>query len=153
MIKKLFSMISTSQVVEEAEKEFEDLHMACAFLFLEIAHLDGDLGEDESIKIRDLLTRKFSLAPDVSDRLYTEAQNRHRDMVEIHGFTHEIKSSFEEEERVELVEMLWEVAYTDGKLHDYEANLMRRLGGLLHVTDRQIGDARKRVLEKADNSV
>ena len=44
--------------------------------------------------------------------------------------------------------MLWEVAYADGVLHDYEANLMRRVGGLIYVTDRDRGDARRRVLER-----
>jgi uncharacterized tellurite resistance protein B-like protein len=40
--------------------------------------------------------------------------------------------------------MLWQVAYADGVLHDYEANLMRRLAGLLYVSDQESGEARKR---------
>ena len=44
--------------------------------------------------------------------------------------------------------MLWEVAYADGALHDYESNLMRRLAGLLHVSDRDSGEARKRAIER-----
>ena len=46
------------------------------------------------------------------------------------------------------MEMLWEVAYADGTLHDYEANLLRRLTALIHVTDRESGQARKRALAK-----
>jgi uncharacterized tellurite resistance protein B-like protein len=49
---------------------------------------------------------------------------------------------------VDLIEMVWEVAYADGELHDYEANLLRRLGGLLYVSDRERGEARKRVLAR-----
>ena len=44
--------------------------------------------------------------------------------------------------------MLWEVAYADGELHDYEANLMRRVTGLLFVSDQESGEARKRALER-----
>ena len=52
---------------------------------------------------------------------------------------------FEPEERIALIEMLWEVAYADGELHDYEASLIRRITGLLYVSDRDSGEARKRV--------
>jgi len=48
--------------------------------------------------------------------------------------------------------MLWEVVYADGELHHYEANLMRRLAGLLQVSDREVGAARKRARERLDNS-
>ena len=46
--------------------------------------------------------------------------------------------------------MMWEVAYADGVLHDFESNLIRRATGLLHVSDQESGDARKRVLERLD---
>jgi uncharacterized tellurite resistance protein B-like protein len=46
------------------------------------------------------------------------------------------------------MEMLWEIVYSDGELHDFEATLMRRLAGLLYVDDRESGSARKRALEK-----
>jgi uncharacterized tellurite resistance protein B-like protein len=44
--------------------------------------------------------------------------------------------------------MLWEVAYADGQLHDYEASLLRRIAGLIYVGDRESGEARKRVLAR-----
>jgi uncharacterized tellurite resistance protein B-like protein len=59
-----------------------------------------------------------------------------------------IKDSFDQEERVELMEMLWEVVYADGALHHLEANLMRRIAGLIFVPDRESGEARKRALSK-----
>jgi len=46
------------------------------------------------------------------------------------------------------VEMLWEVVYADGVLHDYEANLLRRIGGLIYVSDMDRGNARKRVMTR-----
>lgn len=62
----------------------------------------------------------------------------------MYGLTRDIKNSLDHPERVELMEMLWQVAYADGVLHDYEANLMRRLAGLLYVSDQESGEARKR---------
>ena len=59
-----------------------------------------------------------------------------------------IKDRFPHEERLELMEMLWEVAYADGVLHDFEASLMRRISGLIYVSDRDSGAARKRALAR-----
>jgi uncharacterized tellurite resistance protein B-like protein len=47
-----------------------------------------------------------------------------------------------------MIEMLWEVVYADGRLDDYEANLMRRIAGLIYVSDGESGSARKRVLDR-----
>jgi uncharacterized tellurite resistance protein B-like protein len=66
--------------------------------------------------------------------------------VEWQGFTRAIKDGFDHAERVQLIEMLWEVAYADGTLHGYEASLLRRITGLLYVSDRgERGGAQARV--------
>ena len=59
-----------------------------------------------------------------------------------------MRNHFSEEERVKMIEMLWEVVYADGDLDDFEANMMRSVTGLLYVSDRESGDARKRVLAR-----
>ena len=64
------------------------------------------------------------------------------------GFTRAIKDALPPEERIGVLEMLWEVVYADGRLHDYEASLLRRVAGLLYVSDRDSGEARLRVLAR-----
>ena len=49
-----------------------------------------------------------------------------------------------------MLQMLWEVAYADGELHDYEASLLRQVAGLLYVTDQESGTARKRARERLE---
>ena len=58
------------------------------------------------------------------------------------------RQSFSPAERIDLMEMLWEVVYADGRLDEYEANLLRRIAGLIHVGDGDSGAARKRVLAR-----
>ena len=70
--------------------------------------------------------------------------------VDMHGFISPLMKNFDHQKRVMLVEMLWDVVYADGVLHDYEANLMRRVAGLLHVSDQESGAARKRVLGRME---
>jgi uncharacterized tellurite resistance protein B-like protein len=92
--------------------------------------------------------QRFGLASEESGALLQAASEKVEQSVEVFGFTREIKNAFSPEERIEMMEMLWEVAYADGELHDLEANLMRRLAGLLHVSDRDSGSARKRALAR-----
>jgi uncharacterized tellurite resistance protein B-like protein len=59
-----------------------------------------------------------------------------------------LKDALDYEDRVDLMEMLWEVVYADGVLDDMEANMMRRVAGLLYVDDVDSGTARKRAMAK-----
>ena len=63
-------------------------------------------------------------------------------------FTRQISRRLNHEEKIGIVEMLWDVAYADGTLHPYEGNLLRRVAGLLYVTDQESGAARRRVVER-----
>jgi len=65
----------------------------------------------------------------------------------LYSATRTIRDGFGIEERIDVMQMLWQVAYADGVSHDYEANLVRRVAGLLYVQDQDNGRARKRALE------
>ena len=84
----------------------------------------------------------------VAAQLVARAERTATESVAWQGLTHTLKESLDEAERVEILEMLWEVAYADGVLHDYEASLLRRVAGLLYVSDRDNGEARLRVMAK-----
>jgi len=110
--------------------------------------MDADFGAEERARITELVERRFDLGEAEGAALMKAARDKVEQSVEVFGFTREIKNALPPEERIEVMEMLWEVAYADGELHDLEASLMRRLAGLLHVTDRDSGLARKRVLAR-----
>jgi uncharacterized tellurite resistance protein B-like protein len=124
---------------------FEDKQLAAAALMVEAARLDDSFDEIERERISTLLQAHFSLEAAEADDLLAAGQQASDDSVEWQGFTRSIKDGFDQSERLAMIEMLWEVAYADGKLHDYEASLIRRITGLLYVPDRESGEARKRV--------
>jgi uncharacterized tellurite resistance protein B-like protein len=126
--------------------------LAVAVLMVEAAQSDGSFDDIEATKTGSLLQKRFCLDAEDANDLLTRAKVRAEESVELFGFTRQIKDHFSEEERIELMEMLWELAYADGQLHDLEASLMRRLAGLLYVSDRDSGDARKRALRRLDQS-
>lgn len=132
---------------ETPEDEAHAKALAAATLFFEAAASDGTLAPKEVDRISHLLISRFGLSELAAQEMCRQAQNRQSTAIEISNFTRDAKNRFKPEERIELIEMLWEVAYADGVLEDFEANLMRRLGGLLYVDDRDSGKARKRAIE------
>lgn len=122
--------------------------VAVAVLMVEAARLDGHFETAERDRIQDLLARRFGLTPWVAAELVTRAERTATESVAWQGFTHTIKEAMDESERIGVLELLWEVAYADGALHDYEASLLRRAAGLLYVGDRANGEARLRVMAK-----
>jgi uncharacterized tellurite resistance protein B-like protein len=124
---------------------FEDRQIAAAALLVEAASMDSDFDAKERTRIGELIRARFDLDDDEARALIEEAEARAADSVQWQGFTRAVKQGFDHAERVALIEMLWEVAYADGELHDYEASLLRRVTGLLYVSDRESGEARNRV--------
>jgi len=126
----------------------EEHQIAAAVLLIEAARADAIDHDEEFRTITRLIREKFGLSDAETESLIEAASERQTRAVELHAFTHQIKTKFSEEERIHLIEMLWEVVYADGHLDDYEANLLRRIAGLIHVSDRERGNARRRVLDK-----
>ena len=123
-----------------------ELRLAAAALLVEAAKMDGVFDEAERTQITAILADRFEMAAgDIATLI--EAADAEADLAGgLYGFTKTVRDNFDHAERVWMIEMLWEVAYADGVLHDFESNMLRRAAGLLYVTDRESGAARKRVL-------
>lgn len=142
-IKLLFSDAAPPRSHDERE-----LHLAAGALLVEAATQDGRFDHREHAAISAVLQRKFDLSADEARDLIDAAEERVAESTQLYEFTRVIARNFSEEERIELVEMLCEVMYADGVLHEREAALFRRIGELIHVSDRDRGEARKRVLAR-----
>ena len=122
--------------------------LAAAALLVEAACMDGHFDGEERDAVCAALGAHFGLSESEADTLIEEAEAAHHEATDLHRFTRAINDRYDHADRLAVMEMLWEVVYADGRLHAYEANLIRRVGGLLHITDRERGEARKRVLAR-----
>ena len=122
----------------------DPLEVAAAALLVHAASVDASFDEIERRRILDILLRRFSLNPDEAETLLAAAEDKAAGAVQILGFTRAVKDRYSYERRVALVEMLWEVVLADGRVDAHEAQLMRRIGGLIYVSDRDGALARRR---------
>lgn len=122
-----------------------DPRLSVAVLLVEAARQDDVFEPRERLVIEQLLARKFDLSAEECLALVEAAERRVSEMVQIHGHTREVFETTTPGERIQLVEMLWEVAYADGVLDPEEDLLIRRIAGLIAVEDRERVLARQRV--------
>ncbi len=134
----------------ESRTAHDPCQLACAALLVESASADNDFNADERARIRELIEMRFELPADAAASLLAEAERMVGESAQILRFTRAVKDNLEYDERVALVEMLWDVVYTDGVADAHENQLMRRICGLIYVTDHDSGVARRRVLTRRE---
>lgn len=139
---------------EAALGSFDDQHrpdalqVAVAGLLVEVARMHDDFDPAERATIRRLLAARFGLDAADVDALIETADRRVQEAGDFWTFARVVKDRFDEAQRIAMIEMMWEVAYADGRLDDFEASLMRRIAGLIYVDGVASGAARKRVLKR-----
>lgn len=149
MLAALGKLMSLRKENENENLSFDqEGRMACAALMTRAAWLDGTLDKVEENALRDLMMKRFEISPDEADEILKAAADDLDTSNDLYRYTKDLRDNFDADERLKLIEMIWEVVYADGVLHDFEATLMRRLAGLLYVDDRDSGEAKKRVMHK-----
>ncbi|MBP2299422.1 TerB family tellurite resistance protein [Azospirillum picis] len=133
---------------DDAEPGEDALQAAAAALMVEAARTDNSISEAERERILAVARRHFNLSEDEAQDLLSAAVFDTEGASPYHRYVSVILDRCPPERRIWIIEMLWEVAYADGVLNDLEASLLRRIGGLLHVSDVERGEARKRVLQR-----
>ena len=132
--------------------EHDDATFALAVLLIEVARSDDRVEVREQGIIERVLARRFGLDRSEVTRLMKAAEEGAIKAVDLHRFTQTVVREFSEEERIGIIEMLWEVAYSDGILTGDEDALIRRVAGLIYVADRERGEAKRRITQRSQDS-
>jgi len=131
--------------VEPRQEEPDELTFACVMLLVEAARMDQRIDPRERAAIERLLAERFELGRDLAASLIDTALARAETSNRFFAYTQAVKDGLDAGGRVRMIEMLWEVVLADGRLDAYEDNLLRRVAGLIHVSDAESGAARQRV--------
>mgnify|MGYP003700568169 CR=1 FL=1 len=143
MFDKLFDRFKQQAPADE-KQEIDALQLAFAALLVEAARADEIYAQHEIAIIDRALSRKFSLSAEDSAALRTKAETVQENATDIQRFTR-VAKEMTHEEKIGLIEELWEIILSDGDRDSFEDTLVRRICGLIYVDDRESGEARQRV--------
>ena len=143
---KLFNKIFKDNNVSD-KNSIDILEILCG-LMIEAANSDGNIDNQELEKINNILIEIFKEDKNEVDIMLKKAFENRNNSKSLYYYTSKINKNFSDKKKILLIETLWEIVLSDGKIHDYESSLIRRLSGLLYISDVNSGNARKRALNK-----
>ena len=150
MLQSLKNIFQKTQKTTGADN-INELTILCG-LMMEAANTDGNVSQDEVNKISFALTEIFKEDPLEVKKILTKTLKHKDEPKSLQFFTYKINKSFDIEKKLLLIKTLWEIILADGKIHDFESNLIRRLAGLFYVSDVSCGNAKRIALEKIKNT-
>lgn len=140
MFRKLFS----KRAPDVSEKTaFDPIQAAVAALLVEAACADENFDERERAIIDKSLAAKFGLGAEEARALREEGERIQANAIDIQRFTRIVKT-MDHKEKIALIEKLWEIVLSDGERDPHEDTLIRRICGLIYVSDPESGAARSR---------
>ena len=143
----LLKNILNNKNLKDDEEDSKNLELICG-LMIEAAFTDGKIEESEIKKIKFSLVNVFDEDAEEVDLVLNQAIKNKNNSKSLHYYTSFINKNFDNDKKILLIEALWEIVLSDGEIHDFESNLIRRLAGLLYISDVKSGNARKRALDK-----
>jgi uncharacterized tellurite resistance protein B-like protein len=120
------------------DRAFDDTgyRLAATALLIHVISLDGEPTDLERRKLHSLIESRFGLDRGAADHLIASATLVEGEAVDLYHFTSVIMRSVDEAGRLRIVEMMWELAYADGAITEFEDNVVWRAADLLSVSSR-----------------
>src|SRR6195256_3739000 len=129
------------------DRAFDDTgyRLAATALLVHVISLNGEPSEIEKRKLHSLLESRFGLDPGTADQLIAAATLVEGEAVDLYHFTSVIMRSVNEEGRLRIVEMMWELVFVDGQVSEFEDNVVWRAADLLGISSRDRIELKHRV--------
>ncbi|WP_114973946.1 TerB family tellurite resistance protein [Rhodoferax ferrireducens] len=148
-LKELFNTFTTAAASPSPAEREHALQLATAVLLVEVMRADPDIGAAEREAVVAALRQKFALNAEELARLVALAEQTATRASDYHAFTSSINEHFTQEQKIRIVESMWQVAYADAHLDAHENHLISKIAGLLHVTHGEYIAAKMRAKEAA----
>jgi len=148
-LKDLFDAVMPPRAGDTPDHTEHAMHLAAAVLLVEVMRSDAEISEHERSAVLSVLQARFHLSDDEGARLLELAHQAAHGATDYFQFTSKINDSFDMDQKIVLVEQMWQVAYADGVLTAHENHVMRRLSDLLHVPHGAYVSAKMRARQAA----
>ncbi|HQU16502.1 MAG: tellurite resistance TerB family protein [Gammaproteobacteria bacterium] len=109
------------------------VQLATGALLLEMARADFAVQDVERAKVAELLRLRFGLSEEETSELVALSEQASRESVSLHEFTQLINGQFSQDQKSQVIRLLWDIAFADSRLDKYEEHLVRKIADLLYV--------------------
>lgn len=147
MLDQLKSLIGLTDPQSDSPLSF-DKNLAAAALMVHVMAADGKITPEEEAKLASVLREHYSVSDEDAKALADAARTAQSEAVDMYRFTSILKSEMDESERLALIEDLWEMVFADGKLHEFEDNVVWRVAELIGIHSRERMVLKQRVLAR-----
>ena len=147
MLQSLKNIFAKELKVDEDENDEIDILTG---LMIEAANTDGNVTQDELNQISLSLINIFKEDPQNVEKSLTKAFENKDNSKSLYFYTSKLNKSYSDEKKILLIEVLWEVILSDNEIHEFESSLIRRLAGLLYISDVECGNAKIRASQSVD---
>ena len=132
------------KIFKKKKENSNNKNILVAALLIHAAKIDENYTDVEKNIIKKALIDLNSITSDKADELIKDAEKKEEISNQIVEFTREIKK-YSMEFRLKIIEIIWKIVYSDGTSDSYESNLIRRICGLLYISDKDNGIIKNKV--------
>jgi uncharacterized tellurite resistance protein B-like protein len=151
MLKEIKEFFADLAGGDKTPAHFErgDYRLAAAALMVHVATLGGELSPAAHKTLHEVIAKRFELDAELTEELINAAVAADREAVDFYQFTSLLMRTLNEEGRARVIEMMWEVVFADGRVNEFEDNIMWRVADLLAVPARERVTLRQQVGTRA----
>jgi uncharacterized tellurite resistance protein B-like protein len=151
LVKRFFGKSTEDGAEVQRKKSSLDIHVATCALFLEMSKIDGEFSESEKEHIMLILKKDYGLSDEHATALLQASDEELKGSIDLWQFTNLINQNYSVEDKLQIIETIWRIAYTDGKLDEHEDYLLHKLAKLLRLSHKQLIEAKLRAKEPVAN--
>ncbi len=144
-VKQFFAKYINPSSDTPEEVSEHSLQIATAALLIEMMRADSQISEDEKISIKKSIKSKFELTVEEIDALIHLAEEKIWEATGYFEFTSLMNKGFSQQQKIKVIEHLWEVAYADSILDKHEEYMVRKIADLIYVSHKDFIEAKLRV--------
>ena len=148
LVKRFFSKSAGEDKAGGDSGDRHDTRVATCALLLEMAHMDGEFSESEKERIVSVMSREYGLSDEHVTELLKAAQQERDESIDLWRFARLINENYAVDEKIRIIELVWKIAYTDGRLDKHEDYLVHKLAQLLRLDHKQLIEAKLRVTRR-----
>ena len=134
MLKKIYNIFKKKVTETPDEESLSSISKACSSLLIEVALSDKDFDEEEINSMKEILKTTHGISDETINELVSNAKQTVDESTSLYSYTREVNDNFSYDDKLLLLQSLWDIAYADGNVDKYEEHLIRKISDLIYIS-------------------